>query len=1211
MSRLRVIDFLEGQQVLRSREAPTSPVVSVVLPTYRRRASGQLQRAIESVLAQSFGDLELLVMDDGSTDGSAELIDGIRAKDARVVHVRHEANCGLPSLRVNEGIELARGRYLAFQFDDDTWRPHALARLVEGLTRLDRPGLVIGKAQYMGPWGTCVIPEGELNLVTLYHQNRFANNSVLLAREILDRCGLYDPHIAMRRLCDWDLWLRLIKHIPFVVVDEIIADVYEANPSSIGTTVPWDLALFRYLHDIPRNALLTPAAWRNYAVDALTIGDLPLSKDFRRRAWTTHILPYYLRFRARFPQIEGFQPALPGPAKTVLYTKNSYDVSNDVTLNNFDTLATRRGSYKSHFQLLGQVTEGWTTEADALLLVRAVEDEGKTLVAQARATGKPIGFYLDDDLLTFHQFGRTFDYLAPGTAGLQNLGELLRAADAVWVTTESIAGSVAPHNLRTVPHFNSVPIEYVAAEPRPRDLAQPLRIGYAGSGYRLEDFALIWGALQSISRKWGDRLCFEFWGIDVSHFPALDSPVRQTPFTFSYFEYLTRLHKAKFDILLCPLLDHPTPRLGKSMIKYLEAAVAGAVGVFSDVPPYAALPHGLTCLKVANDAEQWEVALETLIGMPVDDLDDLRRRCVQHVREEFSNVALIDRHEAAWRATEFHALTRAQRHADGRPRVVYFLHSAAYGGGELQLWRRLRLAREYGIEPVVVIPRVDPHSQEPSRIEIQQASEKIELASAHYTCFTVPKGVAEFSANPEIEDVQGLLEKYRPALVHSVTYIPTVGQVCQRLDIPHVASLYDVEDDISPPPREPTESHCRLNQSDTLRYTARWSDLLGTDSFCAREVAPAEFFRLGFERSIRRRPPGQPWRAGPIRLVVTGTLQPRKRQAETIEAVGRLCQAGLDCRLDLYGYTHFFPDYLARCHHLITHWGLQDRVAFQGFAAETWRVLADGDVVLSLSTVESFPSALKEAMAAGLLVVATPIGGIPELVLDGETGILCAGTDVEAIADGIRRAAALDEAAYRRIVEAARRVARVEFHPNRAANDLLTMYLKALEQHPTSHPTVAAPVPSPEEAAPPKILQTVGEPPLDYVALGRARAYALRPHFGRLNEVAVLMGSPLEAPVAGHLVFEVCLADGQVLRRGEVAFTVTGAAGTWVELPFEPLEHSAGLALVLTLRIAGPTPPAVGIFETHHPRSWRERARLRFGWEGVRPYTYAKVEYAP
>ena len=363
--------------------------MSVVLPTYRRCVSRQLQRAIESVLAQSFEDLELLVMDDGSTDGSAELIDDVRARDARVVHVRHEVNCGISPLRVNEGIGLVRGRYLAFQFDDDAWRPHALARLTEALTHLDRPAAAVGKANYTGAWGQWVIPEGELNVVTLYHQDRFANNSVLLAREILDRVGLYDPHLAMRRLCDWDLWLRLIKHIPFVVVDEIISDVYDSNPGSIGTTVPWDLALFRYLHDIPRDALLTPAGWHAYQVDALTIGDIPLGKDFRRRVWTHHLLPYYLRFRAKFPQIEGFHPSLPDQAKTVLYTKNSYDVSNDVTLDKLDTLAARRSSYKSHFQILDQVTEEWTAEADALLLVRVIDDEGKSLAAHARARGRP------------------------------------------------------------------------------------------------------------------------------------------------------------------------------------------------------------------------------------------------------------------------------------------------------------------------------------------------------------------------------------------------------------------------------------------------------------------------------------------------------------------------------------------------------------------------------------------------------------------------------------------------------------------------------------------------------------------------------------------------------------------------------------------------------------------------------------------------------
>jgi len=1209
---LRVRDFLEDQRVLRSPDAPASPAVSVVLPTYRRHASGQLQRAIESVLAQSFESLELLVVDDGSTDGSAELIDALRARDSRVVHVRHEQNCGLPALRVNEGIELARGRYLAFQFDDDAWRSHALQTLIDAVGRLGRPGLAIGKAQYVAPAGRWVLPSVELNLVALYDQNRFANNCVVLPRQLLDHFGLYDPHIAMRRLCDWDLWLRLIKHVPFVVVDEVITDVYEGNVDSIGRTVPWDLALFRYLHDVPRDALLRPTVWRDYEVDALAIGGVPLAKDFRRRIWTQHLVPYYLRARVKFPQIEGFRLSLPRESRTVLYTRASYDVTNDVTLNHFDALAARRGSYKSHFQLLDQVTEQLTAEADAVLLVRVVEDPGKTLAVRSQAVGLPVGFYLDDDMLTFHQFGPQFDYLAPGTPYATTLVELLRVADAVWVTNRFIGASVTPHNPRVIPHSNCVPLEYVATDPEPREPGRPVTIAYAGTGYRRDEFALIWDALRAVSRKHGDRVSFEFWGIDVSEFPRLDSPTRQVPFTFSYFEYLARLREASIDIFLCPLLDRPTPRLGKSLIKYFEAAVAGAVGIFSDVAPYAALPDGLTCVKVVNDGKCWQEALEALVARPAAERDELRRRCVQHVREEYSNTALIDRHEAAWRATEFHALTRGQRHADGRPRVAYFLHSAIFGGAELALWRRLRLGRDYGIEPVVVLPAPVRETEDAQLIAADLASEGIQLEFAEYTFFESPRTSAEFTSERETMDVRQVLERCRPALVHSVTFIPTVGQVCRALDIPHVASMYQVDAELSRFVDGDRGTHCAVNQSDSLKYTERWSELLGSRAFCARDLVPEDVFRLGFERSVHQRLGDAPRRVGPLRLVMTGTLQPRKQQAEVIEAVGRVRRAGLDCRLDLYGYTQFFTEYLDRCRQLVTRWDLADHVVFHGFKSDVRGVLSEADVLLCASNSEGLSNSLKEAMAAGVLVVSTPVGGIPELVLDDETGILCAGTGVDDIAAGIRRAAALDDSGYRRMVEAARRVARIELHPNRTANDLMGMYVTALEMHHARRPAIATAVPAPEPAARPSpiTVEAVGTPPLDYVSLERTRAYALTARFDKLSKVQVLMGSPLEMTVTGRLRFEVCLPDGRVLRRGGTACTVRGAAGRWVDLPFDPIEHSADQPLVLRLAVAEGSAVHLGVFETHHHRSVKERAELRFGLDGVRTFTYAKLVYA-
>src|SRR5262245_55477504 len=97
---LFVCDLLTDQQVFRRAGAPAAPEVSVVLPTWRRNAGGFLRRALESVLSQSFRDLELIVVDDGSTDGSRELVLDLQKRDPRIVYVRHEINSGLPALRV-------------------------------------------------------------------------------------------------------------------------------------------------------------------------------------------------------------------------------------------------------------------------------------------------------------------------------------------------------------------------------------------------------------------------------------------------------------------------------------------------------------------------------------------------------------------------------------------------------------------------------------------------------------------------------------------------------------------------------------------------------------------------------------------------------------------------------------------------------------------------------------------------------------------------------------------------------------------------------------------------------------------------------------------------------------------------------------------------------------------------------------------------------
>ncbi len=1123
-------------------------------------------------------------MDDGSTDGSNELIEVFRAKDSRVVHVRHERNCGLPALRVNEGIELAQGRYIAFQFDDDLWLPNALNALVSESVRHGEDVVVVGKCRREGA-DEKMLPYVELNLVNLYHQNRLANNTVIFPKSMIHKYGMYDCHIGMRRLCDWDLWLRYIKRVPFIAIDDLISCTFENNPDSIGLNVPWDPSLFRYLQAIPRDHLLTPSLWRDYEVDGLNIGGVESKGELRRRLYENHIVPFYFKFRHDFPILEGFQATLPSETKTALLTKADYDVSNDVTLNHYDTLANQHGIYKTYFQPLNQVESEWTRDADALLLVRTVENHAKTLQDQALREGKLNGIYLDDDLLHFHEYGPQFDYLAPGSPYHTNLSELINRADTVWVTNVFIEEAVRPFNPRTIPHNNAIPEEWLPADISPHQPSKPLRIGYVGSGYRIEEFTYIWEALLRLSQEHGDRLEFEFWGLDIQSLPPLSSPVVQQPFTFSYFNYLKRLKQTGFDILLTPLFDYPRPRLAKSLIKYYETVVAGALGIFSDVPQYKRLPGGLTCIKTDNSVDGWYRAIHEAITMPLASFDLMRRRALEHVREEFTEKAQIHLHEAAWRATEFHAKTRALRHPDGRPRVMYFLHSAIFGGGELQLWRRLRIARHYGIESVVILPKIICDTEAAKSVGKTLDSEKIQLEFADYTIFTEPRCPAEYWNEIERDGIRELIDRCKPALIHSVTFIPSVGQICTEMQIPHIASLYAVEETFAWPNGLPNFQHCNLVQSDSFRYAKRWSELLGVDKVCAREVVLEDVFALGQMRHLdhlEKLPANQTDR---LHLVVSGTLQERKRQLETIEAVGRLRKEGLDCQLELFGYTRFFPEYLEKCQECIRRYHIEDRVRFHGFKSDILEILREADIVLSLSTIESFPTAIKEAMAAGVLVVATPVGGIPELIVDGVSGILCADTSVDAITEGIRRALLLRTSERMQMVEQARRVARSELHPQRAARDLMMMYSRAMDVTKTSDlsldlPAIEIPECPPSVAKSPEGIRRFapGEP-LSQTRINGRILYSLRPEGPNWMGLDVLLNTQ-QRPAGGSLVLHIFSKAGGLLREAQIDLGQV-SDNEWLEFHFDPIANSASIPFRLEFAITDPSPGTlINIYET-------------------------------
>jgi glycosyltransferase involved in cell wall biosynthesis len=1208
---LFVRDFLTDQTILRSAGAPARPCVSVVLPTYRRAKNGMLERSIASVLAQRFEDFELLVMDDGSTDGSYELIERFRQRDPRVVHVRHERNSGIHSVRLNEGIELSRGQYIAFQFDDDCWRENALQALVEESQTHVEPVVVFGRAHFVGQTWQGTLPTVAVNFVSLSEQNRIANNSVLIPRAVVDQHGMYDCHIGMRRLCDWDLWLRYVRHVPFVMIDDVISDVFEGNEGSLGKTVPWDLSLFRYLHAIPRDSLLTPECWQQYEIDALSFGGFTIDKDFRRRLYEQQIVPYYLKFRHYFPQVEGFTATLPDRQRNVIYASSTYESTQDIAFGHYATLQGARATFRGYYQPVEQIGAEWVREADAALLAKPVQVQAQSLAEQAMDAGVPLGVYLDDDLLTFHEFGPQFSYLAPGATAYQNLTAMLQDADTVWVSTPAIGDSVQRFNSRIIRHNGCVPEALLPEAIRPRTPGQPIKIGYVGNQYRLDEFKHIWDALLRITAEHQDQLVFEFWGLDVSSLPRLHSPVMQQEFMPSYTTYLAKLKEANFDILLTPMLASPRPRLGKAPSKYYQTAVAGALGIFSDVPQYADLPGDFTCLKPSNTAEAWYSALSGAITMPPALFDLMRRRMVEHVREEYTDTAQIHLHMAAWHATEFHAKTRSQRKDDGRPRVMYVLHSAHLGGGEIQLWRRLRLARQYAIEPIVVIPRVLQETPAAGRLRDRMQQEQIQLEFADYTCYGEPRSPADFRSDHERDQVRALLERCAPALVHSVTFIPTFGQVCSEMGLPHVASFYAIDESFAWGDGQPEFSHCTIAHSDSIRYADVWAGLLGTEKCVGREVTPGPVFALGQRKYLSSLGDSQSDQPKRLHLVVTGTVQARKSQLEIIEAVGRLSQAGYDFSLAIHGYTHFFPEYLEQCQARIRAYGLEDRVHFHGFSDDIVSILSAADVVLSLSTFESFPSAVKEAMAAGVLVVVTPVGGVTELIIDGVSGLLCADTSVEAMVDGIQRALTLTPVERQRITEHARRVARVEFHPQRAVNDLLGMYNRALDLTRTGEAAKPMPRSTPRHR-PEAVPFTIDAPktsPAGYVRIVRSVSYGLSPAragWAGLDVLAITQGRAAQ----GRLTLNVYATGGQLIRQ--VAADLSGVHDhAWVPFRFPVIHNAAGRVFRVEFVLSEPGPQTViALYETAPLEPKYRRAMRRLGLPLPGNALYCRMCYA-
>ena len=205
------------------------PTISVIIPAYN--AEKTIQETIESVLNQTFQDLELIVINDGSTDKTLEIVSSL--SDSRL-QVFSFPNSG-PQKSRNRGISLATGEYLSFIDADDLWTPDKLKRQLQALQEHPEAGVVYSWTDYIDESGQR-LPGGHYFKFTHDVYERLllgdfigSGSNPLIRKEAFVEVGTFDESLLGGQ--DWEMWIRLASKYQFAVV-EAPQVLYRQSPQS-------------------------------------------------------------------------------------------------------------------------------------------------------------------------------------------------------------------------------------------------------------------------------------------------------------------------------------------------------------------------------------------------------------------------------------------------------------------------------------------------------------------------------------------------------------------------------------------------------------------------------------------------------------------------------------------------------------------------------------------------------------------------------------------------------------------------------------------------------------------------------------------------------------------------------------------------------------------------------------------------------------------
>lgn len=270
-------------------------LVSVIVPVYNREHL--VGKTIDSILAQSYPAVEIVAINDGSTDGSLSILTAYSQRHAGKITVIDQANGGQVRAR-NCGIRRSRGEYIAFLDSDDTWAREKLTLQIplfrdnvglvySGINEVDAQGAVVRK----------VLPEPGMRGEIYRHllvRNRMTGGTVVVTRKALDEAGHFDE--SFRAAENWDLWIRIARRFAADFVDQPLLNYLKhgGNMSQDGERMAaanWAM-LQKHIPSVPSEEQLTKSYLEAYAhyyyqlgVHCFGQGSYGEARQMFRRCW--------------------------------------------------------------------------------------------------------------------------------------------------------------------------------------------------------------------------------------------------------------------------------------------------------------------------------------------------------------------------------------------------------------------------------------------------------------------------------------------------------------------------------------------------------------------------------------------------------------------------------------------------------------------------------------------------------------------------------------------------------------------------------------------------------------------------------------------------------------------------------------------------------------------------------------------------------------